>query len=76
MDGGGDAGDDGDVVGVRDGGHGALGGGVETGVYEGFHVGEDFVLEAAGEVGGVEAVDAYDDGGGAGEVVGAVVEGD
>lgn len=70
------AGDDGDVVGVCHGGHGAFGGRVETFIYPAGQGGEGFAGEAAGEVFGVEAVDADYDCWLGRDVVGSAVEGD
>ena len=70
------AGDDGDVVGVCHGGHGAFGWGVEALMDPAGQRGEGVVGQACSEVFGVEAVDADYDCWAGWDVVGLAVEGD
>lgn len=61
MDGGWDSRDDGDVVGVREGGHGALSCGVEARLEEFGEVWNNAICTTSFEVLGIESIDADDD---------------
>ena len=66
--------DDGQVVGIRQGGHGTLGRGVEAFLNPGGHGGKESIFAPGLQVLGIEAIDAdYDDWTG-GPFVGSTVE--
>ena len=67
-------GDDRQVVGVRQGGHGALRRGVEAFLNPGGHGGEESIFAPGLQVLGIEAIDADYDDGARGQVVGSAVE--